>query len=279
MDNPVYRERYSRQVSLPQIGWRGQERLAAASVVVVGCGGLGTVAAGLLARAGVGHLRLVDDDAVELVNLHRQILFDEGDLGRPKAVAAAEKLQAINSNIAVEPVVARLSQSNAATILANGDLVLDGTDNDAARYLINEVCVRRAIPWVFAAVDENYGLTMTIVPGQTPCFYCIFGQPLSLSASHHSDKGVLGTATHVVASIQVSQAVRLLLGDGHCTRGLLYVDAWDLRLERIEVKGPPGGCRVCRGGDNLNSGFRRGSGPQGYRAADSPCKSSISVSA
>ena len=241
-------ERYSRQVALPQVGWRGQERLAAATVVIVGCGGLGTVSAGLLARAGVGRLRLVDDDNVELSNLHRQVLFDEDDVGRPKAIAAAEKLRAINSEIAVEPVVARLGQGNAATLLAGGDLVLDGTDNDGTRYLINEVCVRQGIPWVFAAVDESYGLAMTIVPGQTPCFCCVFGEPLHVSAPAHRDKGMLGAATHIVAAIQVSQAVRLLLGDNHDARGLLYVDAWDPRLESIEVKRPPGGCRVCSDG-------------------------------
>ncbi|MEW6232460.1 MAG: HesA/MoeB/ThiF family protein [Chloroflexota bacterium] len=241
-----HEERYARQAALPRIGWYGQKRLTDSTVVIIGCGGLGTVAAGLLARAGVGHLRLVDDDTVELANLHRQVLFDEGDLGRPKVIAAAEKLQAINSDIAVEPVVARLSQSNAPTILASGELVLDGTDNDATRYLINEACLRHGIPWVFAAVDESYGLAMTIVPGQTPCFYCVFGEPLPLSMSPHRDKGLLGTVTHIVAAIQVSQAVRLLLGDNHYARGLLYVDAWDPCLESIKVKRPPGGCRVCR---------------------------------
>jgi len=239
------RERYSRQVALPQIRWQGQERLAAATVVIVGCGGLGTVAAGLLTRAGVGHLRLIDDDSVELSNLHRQVLFDEDDVGRPKVIAAAEKLWAINRDIAVEPVVARLGQGNAKSLLAGGDLVLDGTDNDAARYLINEICVRRGIPWVFAAVDESYGLAMAIVPGQTPCFRCVFGEPLHLSVPPHEDKGSLGTVTHIVAAIQVGQAVRLLLGDDHYTRGLLYVDAWDPCLESIKVKGPAGGCRVC----------------------------------
>jgi adenylyltransferase/sulfurtransferase len=240
-----HEERYARQAALPQIGWQGQERLAAATVVIVGCGALGTVAAGLLARAGVGHLRLVDDDSVELSNLHRQDLFDEDDVGRPKAIAAAEKLRAISSDIVVEPVVARLGQGNAESLLAGSDLMLDGTDNDVARYLINEVCVRQGVPWVFAAVDESYGLAMAIVPGQTPCFHCIFGEPLHLSAPAHGNKGSLGTVTHIVAAIQVGQAVRLLLGDNHCARGLLYVDAWDPCLESIEVKGPTGGCRVC----------------------------------
>lgn len=240
-----HRARYARQVALPQIGWFGQERLATASVVIVGCGGLGAVAAGLLARAGVGYLYLIDHDSVELTNLHRQALFDEQNLGQRKAIAAAEKLHAINSEILVEPVVARLNESNAATLLAGSDLVLDGTDNDATRYLINEVCVKEGIPWVFAAVDENYGLAMAIVPGQTPCFSCIFGEPLSPSPVPRRDKGLLGTVTHIVAAIQVGLAVRLLLGDDRPIGRLLYVDAWDYRMESLELTRPPGGCSVC----------------------------------
>ncbi|MBC7265263.1 MAG: HesA/MoeB/ThiF family protein [Chloroflexi bacterium] len=241
----IHEARYARQTALPQIGWLGQERLATASVTIVGCGGLGTVAAGLLARAGVGYLYLIDHDIVEVGNLHRQVLFDERDLGQRKAIAAAEKLRAINSEIVVEPVVARLSSSNAATLLAGSDLVLDGTDNDATRYLINEVCVRQGIPWVFAAVDENYGLAMAIVPGQTPCFSCIFGEPISLPMVPRSNKGLLGTVTHMVAAIQVGLAVRLLLGDDQHAGGLLYVDAWDYRMESMPLSRPPGGCGVC----------------------------------
>ncbi len=241
----TYEVRYARQTALPQIGWLGQEKLATASVVIVGCGGLGTVAAELLARAGVGYLYLVDHDIVEVGNLHRQVLFDEHDLGHRKAIAAAKELRAINSEIVVEPVVARLNSSNASTLLAGSDLVLDGTDNDATRYLINEVCVKQDIPWVFAAVDENYGLVMAIVPGQTPCFSCIFGEPLSLPAVPRSNKGLLGTITYMVAAIQVGLAVRLLLGDDEYAGGLLYVDAWDYRMESMPLTRSPGGCGVC----------------------------------
>ena len=240
-------ERYSRQAALPQIGWHGQERLAAATVVVVGCGGLGTVAAGLLARAGVGHLRLVDSDHVEFANLAGQVLFDEKDAqaGRPKALAAAERLQAANPTICIEPVVARLTSANADRLLKDAHLVLDGTDNDATRHLINRTCVKRGIPWVFAAVMESYGLTMNIVPGETPCFACIFGNPGRGTSGQGQEKGLLPAITHVVASLQVGQAIRLLLGNGSYNRGLLYIDAWEPVLERIMVKGPQGACRVC----------------------------------
>ena len=240
-------ERYSRQATLPQIGWRGQERLAAATVVVVGCGGLGTVAAGLLARAGVGHLRLVDSDHVELANLAGQVLFDEEDAqaGRPKALAAAERLRAANPTICVEPVVARLTSTNADRLLRDAHLVLDGTDNDATRHLINRICVKRGIPWVFAAVMESYGLTMNIVPGETPCFACIFGNPGRATSGQRQEKGLLPAITHIVASLQVGQAIRLLLEDDSYSRGLLYIDAWEPVLERLVVKGSRTECRIC----------------------------------
>jgi len=242
-----YGERYSRQAALPQVGWRGQEKLAAAIVVVVGCGGLGTVSAGLLARAGVGHLRLVDGNRVEFANLAGQVLFNEEDAQaeRPKALAATERLRAANPTICIEPVVARLTSANADRFLKDAHLVLDGTDNDATRHLINRICVKRSIPWIFAAVMESYGLTMNIVPGETPCFACIFGHPGRRTAGRRQEKGVLPAITHVVASLQVGQAIKLLLGDANYSRGLLYIDAWDPLLERLLVKSPQGGCRIC----------------------------------
>lgn len=239
--------RYARQAALPQIGWRGQEKLAAATVVVVGCGGVGTVAAGLLTRAGVGHLRLVDDDIVELADLSGQILFDEKDAEarRPKVLAAAQRLRAANSTIRIESVVARLTSTNADRLLRGAHLVLDGTDNDATRHLINKVCVRRGIPWIFATVMESCGLTMNIVPGETPCFACIFGNPGYGAPSQGEEKGLLPAITHIVASIQVGQAIKLLLRDSSYSRDLLYIDAWEPFLERIAVRGSQGACRVC----------------------------------
>lgn len=246
------KERYRRQATLPQIGWRGQARLATATVVVVGCGGLGTVAAELLARAGVGHLHLVDDDYVEVVNLGGgQALFEEEDASakRPKALVVAERLMAANSTIHVEPVVTRLISTNADEILRGAQLILDGTDNDAARHLINRVCVKQDIPWVFATVAESHGLTMNIVPGETPCFACVFGTPgrqnLGRCLANKQEKRLFPTITHIVASLQVSQAIKLLLGDEDYSRDLLYIDAWDLILKRVVLKEQLGNCRVC----------------------------------
>lgn len=244
-------ERYKRQATLPQIGWRGQARLATATVVVVGCGGLGTVAAELLARAGVGHLHLVDDDYVEVVNLGGQALFEEGDASakRPKALVAAERLMAANSTIHVEPAVTRLTSANADELLRGAQLILDGTDNDATRHVLNRVCVKQGIPWVFAAVAENHGLTMNIVPGETPCFACVFGTPdrqnLGRCPANGQEKRLLPTITHIVASLQVGQAIKLLLGDEDYSRDLLYIDAWDPLLKRVVLKEQLGNCRVC----------------------------------
>ncbi len=254
-----HEERYARQVALPQIGWCGQERFAAATVVLVGCGGLGTVSAELLARAGVAHLRLVDDDRVEPANLIGQTLYNEGDAraGQLKVVAASRRLECLNPAVHIEPVADRLTARNADRLIAGADLVLDGTDNDATRYLINSACLKGGIPWVFGAVLENYGLTMNIVPGETPCFVCTFGPPLRRSDGNGRGTRCLAAATHVVASLQVSQALRLLL-DGGYSQGLVYVDAWEPGLQKIDVKSPLEGCPACglrSGGQKARSGL------------------------
>lgn len=239
-------ERYVRQMDLKRVGERGQTRLAAARVTIIGCGGLGSASAELLTRAGIGRLRLVDDDCVEFANLVGQSLFNEEDaqVGEHKVVAAWRRLRRLNSAVAVEPVTARLSEHNADSLVADADLVLDGSDNDATRYLINAACLRQGIPWVFAAVLENYGLIMNIVPGKTPCFVCIFGHP-GQQACRNKERGALAATTHAVASLQVSQALRILLRNGECSPGLIYVDTWQPEVEIVPVKGPPTSCPAC----------------------------------
>ncbi|MBI4494095.1 MAG: ThiF family adenylyltransferase, partial [Chloroflexi bacterium] len=168
--------RYARQELFFGLGRQGQERLARARVAVVGCGALGTVIANLLARAGVGFLRLVDRDYVELTNLQRQVLFDEADVARgaPKAVAAVEKLARVNSQIALEAAVEDLNADTVERLIGDVDLVMDGTDNFETRYLLNEACVQRGLPWIYSAAIASYGVTLTILPHQTPCLRCIF---------------------------------------------------------------------------------------------------------
>src|SRR5215211_8711156 len=177
--NPNPLARYARQVVFPGVGEEGQRRLLASRVTLVGCGALGTVIANVLARAGVGFLRIVDRDYVEVTNLQRQVLFDEQDArdGVPKATAAVEKLQRINSEIAYEAVVADFGPDNAERLVHDVDLVLDGADNFEVRYVVNDVCVKLGKPWVYAAAIASYGVLMPILSGESPCLRCLFPDP------------------------------------------------------------------------------------------------------
>src|SRR3954449_3727994 len=172
-------ERYARQTIFPPIGTEGQARLLASRVALIGCGALGTVIANVIARAGVGFLRIVDRDYVELSNLQRQVLFDEQDAadGAPKATAAVDKLRRINSDVTFEPVVADFGPDNAERLVRDVDLVLDGADNFEVRYVINDVCVKLGKPWVYAAAIASYGVLMPIIPGETACLRCALADP------------------------------------------------------------------------------------------------------
>ncbi len=242
-------ERYSRQTLLEQIGRDGQERLISSRVAIIGCGALGTVIASTLVRSGVGRLTIVDRDYIELSNLQRQILFDEEDIARglPKAVAAAQKLRRINSEVHIEPVVTDLNAGNAERIIRNVDLVLDATDNFETRLLINDVCIKQGIPWVYGAVVATYGMTMAIVPGRTPCFRCFLGQiPPPGSRPTCDTVGVLAPAVNMVASLEVAEGLKLLLGKADELNGtLLYVDAWTATLEQLELGKRDAPCLAC----------------------------------
>lgn len=242
-------ERYSRQTLLPEIGITGQERLLASSVVVVGCGALGTVIASTLVRAGVGRVRIVDRDYIELNNLQRQILFDEQDIARglPKAVAAAEKLRQVNSQIEVEPVVVDVNPDNVERLIGDVDLVLDGTDNFEVRFLLNDACVKHGVPWVYGGAISTYGMVRAIVPHQTPCFHCMLTEAPPPGSTPTCDTvGVLSTAANVVASLEVTEGLKILMGKREALHGhLLYVDVWTGTLERLEVGKVNGPCPVC----------------------------------
>src|SRR5437773_7259771 len=169
-------DRYSRQVRFAEIGEVGQRKLAAAQVAIVGCGATGSVLAALLARAGVGTLRIIDRDFVEPSNLQRQSLFDESDAAEslPKAIAAARKISAFNSEVVTDPQVADLTPANIAALLEGVQLILDGTDNFETRYLINDFAVQQSLPWIYTAAVGSYGVTMNVIPGKTACLACIF---------------------------------------------------------------------------------------------------------
>jgi molybdopterin-synthase adenylyltransferase len=231
--------RYSRQILLPQIGADGQRRLAASRVCLVGCGALGTVLAETLVRAGVGHLRICDRDVVELDNLTRQVLFDETDLeaGLPKAEAARLKLARINREVTVEAHVLDVNHTNIERLAADADMLLDGTDNFETRYLINDLAVQSGRPWVYGAVVGVTGLCMPIVPGEGPCLRCVFPEPPPPELTPTCDTaGVLGTAVNVVASLQATEALKLLTGQrAALNRGLTSVDLWSGRWVTLNV--------------------------------------------
>lgn len=223
-------DRYSRQSRFWAIGTEGQARLATGRVLVVGCGALGSAAIDLLARSGVGHLIVVDRDFVELSNLQRQLLYDEADAaaGTPKAVAAAQAVGRINSGVEVEAVVADVTPDNVEALVARADVVVDGTDNLETRYLLNDACVKTGIPWVYGGAVGSTGMSMTILPGETACFRCLFPVPPPAGTMETCDTaGVLASTVVTVAAMQWTEAVKLLVGDReHLSRGITAFDVW-----------------------------------------------------
>jgi molybdopterin/thiamine biosynthesis adenylyltransferase len=242
-------DRYSRQILLSEIGREGQERLLSSAVAIIGCGALGTVIASTLVRAGVGRIKIVDRDFIEWSNLQRQILFDEEDIARglPKAVAAAEKLRRINSQIIVEPLVTDVNPGNVEEVIGDVDLILDATDNFETRFLINDACIKHDIPWVYGAVLATYGMSMVIIPHHTPCFRCfVTAMPAPGSRPTCDTVGVLGPAVNIVASLEVTEGLKLLLGKTEELHGqFIYVDAWTATLERLEMGESDTPCPAC----------------------------------
>jgi adenylyltransferase/sulfurtransferase len=232
-------DRYSRQVLFRPIGEAGQARIRAARVLVAGCGGLGAESASLLARAGVGFLRIVDRDVVELSNLQRQALFEESDVsdGIPKAVAAARRLARVNADVVVEPIVADIGPRNVRGLLEGIDLVLDGFDSFESRYLLNDACVEKGLPWVYGACLGSTGLAALIVPGKTPCLRCLMPEPPEPGTSPTCDTaGILGPAAHLAASMQVGRALRwLATGEVPAAAELVYADVWEGRFTRAAL--------------------------------------------
>ncbi|MBI5440382.1 MAG: ThiF family adenylyltransferase [Deltaproteobacteria bacterium] len=242
-------ERYSRQSLFWGIGDAGQGRLRESRVVVIGCGALGCANVALLARGGVGRLRLVDRDFVELSNLQRQVLFEESDAreGLPKAIAAAAAVGRINSEVEVEPVVADVSPDNVEGLISGADVVLDGTDNFETRYLLNDACVKREIPWIYGGAVGSTGMSLTILPGKTPCFRCISPEaPPPGSAQTCDTTGVLASVITSVAAVQWTEAVKLLVGAReHLSRSLLSFDLWASKWQSVDglVRNPE--CPCC----------------------------------
>jgi len=248
-------ERYSRQILFAPLGEEGQKRLLESRAVVVGCGALGTVLAGLLVRAGVGRLRVVDRDFVELSNLQRQTLFEEADArdALPKAVAAERRLRAMNSGVEVEGVVADVTPENIGELAAGFAVILDGTDNFETRMLLNDFAVSAGVPWIYAAAVGSYGVTFTVRPGETACLACLVesvgngnAATAGLAAEETCDTaGVLNTAAGVIGALEAAEAVKLLSGHAEALAGrLVSCDVWKGRFQSVRVEREPG-CRAC----------------------------------
>jgi sulfur-carrier protein adenylyltransferase/sulfurtransferase len=239
------RVRYDRHLALPEIGAAGQERLKAARVLVVGAGGLGSPAALYLAAAGVGTLGIVDFDRVELSNLQRQVLFESADVGRLKVEAARDRLLALNPGITVVTHAVTLQAHNAREVMETYDIVLDGTDRLSARYLINDACVLLGKPLVMAAIHRFEGQAMTYVPGQGPCYRCLFPEAREGVAASCADAGVLGVLPGVLGAIQATEAIKIATRSGEPLVGrLLIYDALDLRFSELPVSRRVD-CAVC----------------------------------
>jgi adenylyltransferase/sulfurtransferase len=244
-------DRYSRQIRFQPVGEEGQRRLSESRVVLAGCGALGSVSGSLLVRAGVGMLRIIDRDFVELNNLQRQMLFDEDDVraGLPKAEAARRKLVRINPTVEIEARVADITPQNVSELLGGFHLIIDGTDNFETRYLINDFAVKTGTSWIYAAVVASEGRTMTIIPGETPCLRCIFDEPPQPGASPTCETaGVIGPAVTAVASFQVAEALKLLVGrKEELRRGLLALDVWTgtFRTLFAGAGSPRADCPTC----------------------------------
>jgi len=243
-------DRYSRQTLFRGIGPAGQQKLAEAKVAIVGCGATGSAAAALLARAGVGTLRIIDRDYVEPSNLQRQSLFDEADAAEslPKAVAAARKIAAFNSQLVVQPKVDDLIPANIVSLLQGMDLILDGTDNFETRYLVNDYAVAHTRAWIYCAAVGSYAVTLNVVPGQSACLACIFPDSPRGMVETCETSGILNSAVNLVASLAVTEALKLLIGGPQAPelrRTLLSFDLWSNEHAEISAAKPRPDCRAC----------------------------------
>jgi molybdopterin-synthase adenylyltransferase len=245
-------DRYSRQILFNGIGKNGQQRLRQSRALIIGCGALGSAQSESLARAGVGRLRIVDRDFVEASNLQRQTMFTEFDAAEriPKAIAAANHIREINRDIEVESEIADVNYSNIERLIKDCDVVLDGTDNFATRYLINDACVKHEVNWIYGAAVGSYGVTMTIQPHQSPCLRCVFEEaPPAASAPTCDTAGVIMPIISVVAAVQVTEALKLLSGQAESLhRSLMQFDVWRNEWRKINPGSPAPDCPTCAQG-------------------------------
>ncbi len=247
--------RYARQIRYAPFGEAGQLKLAAARALVCGCGALGSVIANTLVRSGLGYVRLVDRDFLELNNLQRQVLFDEADVeaGLPKAIAATNKLRAINSQVTVDPIVTDVDFTNIEELTDGIDVILDGTDNFETRMLLNDVALKRRIPWVYGGCLGAEGQTMTILPGDTACLRCLMNDTPPPGTTPTCDTaGILAPIVNIIASLQANEALKIASGNRTAiNRQLTIIDVWDNRIRQVSLESlrESGQCPACNGSD------------------------------
>jgi len=242
-------DRYSRQILFRGIGEEGQRRLGKSCVVIIGCGALGTIIATSLVRAGVGKVIIIDRDFIELHNLQRQVLFDEDDIENdlPKAIAAEQHLKKVNSSIEIEGIVADVNHANIEGFVYDADVILDGLDNFQTRLLINDASLKHNIPWIYGAAISSLGMTMTIIPHETPCFRCVStnrtGEGITLTCD---TAGVTSPAPFIIGSLQAVEAMKILVGAEEVNRQLIIIDVWKDTFNHLKI-GPRPDCPACHG--------------------------------
>ena len=241
-------DRYSRQTRFSAFGMGGQERLGQATAVIVGCGALGSVQASLLARAGVGRLRLIDRDYVEESNLQRQVLYTEYDAREalPKAEAARRHLARVNSRVSVEAAIADLEPRSAEDLLAGASVILDGTDNFETRLLMNDWAVRESVPWIYGAAVGAYGIAFAVLPSGGPCFRCVYPEPPGGDQPTCETTGVMGAVTNLIASVQVMEAMKIMGGKADSVRRkILTADLWSGPIREAPLPPRDPACPCC----------------------------------
>lgn len=238
-------ERYARHLVLPEIGQKGQKTLKESSVAIFGLGALGATITDTLARTGIGHLKLIDRDFVEISNMNHQILYDEKDIGKSKAEVAEERVREINSDVEVESIVTNIDSGNIEKLIEDVDLVMDGSDNLELRYLTNDACVKKEIPWIYSAVLGTYGMNKPILPERNACLRCFFPEkPSAGSLETCETAGVLFTLPRLIANISSTEAVRLLLGE-EVREELLTIDVWTTDFELTKIERRKESCETC----------------------------------
>ena len=242
-------DRYSRQIIFPGIGEEGQRKLSESSVVVIGCGGLGTMISSSLVRAGIGKVRIIDRDFIEYHNLHRQALFEEDDIKNelPKAIAAERHLKKVNSSIEIEGIVADANHTNIEKFTSGMDLIVDGLDNFESRFLLNDVALKHRIPWIYGAAIASSGMTMSIIPGKTPCIRCLSASSPGGGVVGTCDTaGIIGPVPSIIGALQTAQAMRILVGEDVTPQRLTIIDVWKGTFQQLKT-GYRKDCPACHG--------------------------------